>query len=129
MAPPGGRRGRLRRRLRVEDASLPNMRTQALRLTIGAYSDGTWHVATIADHYERGVLVHSEIEDLSHPENTQQLEWNVKLALRRLVVREAERVRTETAAGTQAIPAAVPASEAQQSGLPEVPLSVPGQSR
>jgi hypothetical protein len=35
------------------------MRTSALRVTIGAYSDTTWHVSIIQDLYERGVLVDS----------------------------------------------------------------------
>jgi len=35
------------------------MRTQALRVTIGAYSDTTWHVSIIKDTYERGVIVDS----------------------------------------------------------------------
>jgi hypothetical protein len=35
------------------------MRTSALRVTIGAYSDTTWHVSIIQDIYQRGVLVDS----------------------------------------------------------------------
>jgi hypothetical protein len=35
------------------------MRTSALRVTIGAYSDTQWHVSIIRDIYERGVIVDS----------------------------------------------------------------------
>ena len=35
------------------------MRTRALRVTIGAYEAGDWHVAAIEDIYDRGVHVDS----------------------------------------------------------------------
>ena len=37
------------------------MRTQALRVTVGLYSDGEAHVTLIQDSYERGVLKNSEL--------------------------------------------------------------------
>lgn len=37
------------------------MRTQALRVTVGAYQTGGWHVTLIKDTYERGVLKNSEL--------------------------------------------------------------------
>jgi hypothetical protein len=68
------------------------MRTQALRVSIGAYSTGAWHVAIIEDHYERGVLINSSIESLSHPETEQQLRWNVSVALDKVIALEKERL-------------------------------------
>ena len=67
------------------------MRTQALRVTVGAYSSGSWHVAIIIDHYDRCVLVNSELDSLSHPETEAQLRWNVGLALDRVIAQERER--------------------------------------
>lgn len=67
------------------------MRTQALRVSIGAYSSGRWHVAIIEDHYERGVLINSSIESLSHPETEEELRWNIGLALDKVI--ELERAR------------------------------------
>jgi len=37
------------------------MRTQALRITVGMYDNGDWHVTYIEDTYIRGVLVNSEL--------------------------------------------------------------------
>lgn len=37
------------------------MRTQALRVTVGAYQTGGFHVTLIKDTYERGVLRNSEL--------------------------------------------------------------------
>lgn len=77
-------------------------------MSIGAYSDGAWHVAIIRDTYERGVLVNSEIESLSHPEGEAQLRWNTKMAVDKIIRLEAERIQTEAAARTQDIDAAAP---------------------
>lgn len=38
-----------------------SMRTQALRVTVGAYENSEWHVTLIQDTYTRGVLVNSEL--------------------------------------------------------------------
>lgn len=72
------------------------MRTSALRVSVGAYSSGVWHVALIIDHYERGVLINSEIESLSHPETEAEMRWNVKLALDKIVQMEQERIALPT---------------------------------
>ena len=77
------------------------MRTSALRVTVGAYSDGSWHVAQISDHYERGVLVNSTIESLSHPETWAQVKWNVMQALEDMRHRELERLAAEGASEPQ----------------------------
>lgn len=77
------------------------MRTSALRVTVGAYSDGSWHVAQISDHYERGVLINSTIESLSHPETWEQVKWNVMQALERVRRLELERLEAEGASEPQ----------------------------
>ena len=68
------------------------MRTQAIRLSIGAYRDGCWHVAVVEDHYDRGVLIDSTLESLSHPTTEAQLRQQVARALDRIIDRERERV-------------------------------------
>lgn len=77
------------------------MRTSALRVSVGAYSDGSWHVALISDNYERGVLVNSTIESLSHPETWAQVKWNVMQDLERIRYLEMERLATEGASEPQ----------------------------
>lgn len=101
MVPPRGDGGTASPPLTAGGSSLLTMRTSALRVSVGAYSDGTWHVAQIADHYERGVLVNSEIESLSHPETWEQVQWNVRMALDRMRRREQERMATEGAGEPQ----------------------------
>lgn len=68
------------------------MRTSALRLSVGAYSDGTWHVSTVVDHYERGVLVHSEVEVVKHVRGEAELEHEVTDQLAGITAWERQRV-------------------------------------
>jgi len=74
------------------------MRTQAIRVSFGAYQDGTWHVATVLDTYDRGVLVNSELQSLSRPDTPDELHWDVEQAVAGLVRAEQQRVAAETAA-------------------------------
>lgn len=73
------------------------MRTSALRLSIGAYSDETWHCTVIRDIYERGVMVDSTIDSRSLPTTEAQLRWNVGLALERIIAFEHERIERAAA--------------------------------
>lgn len=77
------------------------MRTQTLRLTVGSYSDGHWHVATIADFYERGILMHSEILSLAHANTEEQMRRLVDQAVDRIVASERGRTEKAAAADTQ----------------------------
>jgi hypothetical protein len=92
------------------------MRTQALRVSVGAYSSGSWHVATIIDYYERGVLVNSEIETLSHPTGEAEMRWNVKLALDEIVKREKARIAQTAGPGD---PGDTPARRLSDYGPPQ----------
>lgn len=71
------------------------MRTQALRVTVGAYSDGAWHVSVIRDIYERGVLVNSQLELGPLHCDAQQLRWKVRGAVDHLMALEEERLEAE----------------------------------
>jgi hypothetical protein len=71
------------------------MRTRALRVTVGAYENHLWHVTLVADSYERGVLVNSELLTAMHaPDHLVELE--VVRALHRLMDIEAERLARDT---------------------------------
>jgi hypothetical protein len=41
--------------------TLPSVKTRALRVTVGCYERGGWHVSIIRDVYDRGVLQDSEL--------------------------------------------------------------------
>jgi hypothetical protein len=74
------------------------MRTRALRVTVGAYENHLWHVTLVADSYERGVLVNSELLTAMHaPDHLVELEM-VK-ALHRLFDIEAERLSRSGGSG------------------------------
>lgn len=79
-----------------------DMRTQALRVSVGAYSDGSWHVAQIIDYYERGVLVNSAIESLHHADSWGAVRAEVDRALERLRELELQRTGPEAGGFTQA---------------------------
>jgi len=68
------------------------MRTRTLRVTVGAYSDGTWHVALTTDEYERGVLRDSQLITLTTPTTAQGVRWAVRQAVDHLIALEEERV-------------------------------------
>lgn len=80
-----------------------HMRTQALRVTVGAYQDGDWHVSLIEDTYERGVLKNSELLYGPIYCTERQVHWQVDRAVTRLIRIERERVRSAAAGGTQAV--------------------------
>lgn len=103
MVPPRGDGGTASRPLSAGSDILVPMRTQALRVTVGAYSDGTWHVAMITDYYERGVLVHSELEELAHPKTREDVRRRVGVLLDVVMQREDDRIRREAERPTQAV--------------------------
>ena len=69
------------------------MKTQALRITIGAYAEDQWHVAIVADTYVHGVMADSELVTIR---------WCTGADVSRLVIRaldqleasELQRLRT-----------------------------------
>lgn len=75
------------------------MRTRQLTVTIGAYADGTWHVALIETVYERGRLLGSDVvtrHHLTRETLRRQVDEAVSRAIRMEAARvEAERVRYE----------------------------------
>jgi hypothetical protein len=75
----------------------PNMRTQALRVTVGAYSDTQWHVSIIHDVYERGVQVDSRMMWGPMYCSRSRVLGLVHEATVRLLELEADRVRLEAA--------------------------------
>lgn len=42
-------------------ATVSDVKTQALRVTVGAYTPDHWHVTLVMDTYERGVLKNSDL--------------------------------------------------------------------
>lgn len=84
------------------------MRTQALRVSVGAYSDGTWHVATIVDYYERGVLINSQVDTIRHFATMREVRAAVELELD--AIERLERDRVMSAAGSGPGPVVLPAA-------------------
>ena len=74
------------------------MRTQALRVTIGAYEDREWHVTLIQDTYLRGVLQNSELLVGPIYCHRSEIYWIVAKQIDRLV--EMEQARLEQAAAS-----------------------------
>lgn len=54
------------------------VKTLSLRVTVGAYSDGTWHCSLVEDSYERGRPLGSEMI---------AVQWGTEDKMRRLVER------------------------------------------
>lgn len=78
------------------------MRTQALRVTVGAYSSGEWHVGIIIDTYDRGILVNSELDEISHYKFRDEVREAVRRALDRCMQMESERIAREATESAQA---------------------------
>lgn len=95
------------------------MRTSSLRVTVGAYSDGSWHVAQIHDHYERGVLVNSTIESLRHPDSFDGVRTMVLEELAQIY--ELELARRGAEGVTEARPAVVTLSAPEPQTIYAVP--------
>lgn len=68
------------------------MRTCALRVTVGLYPSGEWHVTLIEDSYLRGVLVNSELLVGPMYCRWDQVEDQVQTMLGRLKERELARM-------------------------------------
>jgi hypothetical protein len=75
-------------------------------VTVGAYSDGTWHCSLVEDTYERGQPLNSDMVAILWGDET-EIRQAVERALDALVL--AERTRIEAEAG---------APDSSQNGAP-----------
>lgn len=98
VAPPGGGlRGRYAP-VSTGAGSMRNMRTRALRVTVGAYDKDAWHTSIVQDTYDRGVLINSECLDMRWG-TLASVRSHVQRALDVLITDEIERVQTAPASG------------------------------
>lgn len=72
------------------------VKTRALRVTVGAYTDGTWHCSLVEDTYERGVPAGSEMVAILWGDEA-KIRQTMERALDALFL--AERARVEDLAG------------------------------